>query len=222
MKRSASATPNATAIFARETLDGGCFPRSSSATRAWLTPAFVARPRCVSFRKLRCSARSFGSNIDSIPASIRHVARPDLHPGRAYAARSARRRRRVPRAADESVLALPVSPLRPALPLTFTELSAAAPRAQGVTQNGLDYLDPRRPHEVLRARHDGEQGRLERRNAIWMFSSASNCANALCELYAATRPSLNQREQVLAMAAEGTGVIVSPSTSLNAPNGRGE
>ena len=28
----------------------------------------------------------------------------------------------------------------------------------------------------------------------WMFSNASDCANALCELYAATRPSLNQRE----------------------------
>jgi hypothetical protein len=39
----------------------------------------------------------------------------------------------------------------------------------------------------------------------WMFVAAEDAANALCALYQTTRPSLNQREALLEMAADGTG-----------------
>ena len=39
----------------------------------------------------------------------------------------------------------------------------------------------------------------------WMFAAAQDAANALCALYQTTRPSLNQREALLEMAADGTG-----------------
>jgi hypothetical protein len=39
----------------------------------------------------------------------------------------------------------------------------------------------------------------------WMFVSADDAANALSELYLTTRPSLNQRDALFEMAADGTG-----------------
>jgi len=39
----------------------------------------------------------------------------------------------------------------------------------------------------------------------WMFVAAEDAANALCALYQTTRPSSNQREALLEMAADGTG-----------------
>jgi len=39
----------------------------------------------------------------------------------------------------------------------------------------------------------------------WMFRNAGDHANAMCELYRATRPSVAQLETLLAMAADGTG-----------------
>jgi hypothetical protein len=39
----------------------------------------------------------------------------------------------------------------------------------------------------------------------WIFAAAADAANALCALYQTTRPSLNQREALLEMAADGTG-----------------
>ncbi len=41
--------------------------------------------------------------------------------------------------------------------------------------------------------------------AAWMFRDTGDHANALCELYQATRPSVAQLETLLAMAADGTG-----------------
>ena len=41
----------------------------------------------------------------------------------------------------------------------------------------------------------------------WMFPSASEHANALCELYRATRLSIAMREALLAMIADGTGAL---------------
>ena len=38
----------------------------------------------------------------------------------------------------------------------------------------------------------------------WMFVAAEDAANALCALYQTTRPSLNQRDALLEMAADGT------------------
>ncbi len=40
---------------------------------------------------------------------------------------------------------------------------------------------------------------------VWMFRNAGDHANAMCELYRATRPSVAQLETLLAMAADGTG-----------------
>ena len=42
---------------------------------------------------------------------------------------------------------------------------------------------------------------------MWMFPSASDHANALCELYRATRLSVAMREALLAMIADGTGAL---------------
>jgi hypothetical protein len=39
----------------------------------------------------------------------------------------------------------------------------------------------------------------------WMFGNAGDHADALCELYRATRPSAAQLESLLAMASDGTG-----------------
>ncbi len=39
----------------------------------------------------------------------------------------------------------------------------------------------------------------------WMFRNAGDHANAMCELYRATRPSVAQLETLLAMAVDGTG-----------------
>jgi hypothetical protein len=39
----------------------------------------------------------------------------------------------------------------------------------------------------------------------WMFSDGAGHANALCELYRATRPSTAQVEALIAMAIDGTG-----------------
>jgi len=39
----------------------------------------------------------------------------------------------------------------------------------------------------------------------WMFTNASDHANAMCELYRTTRPSAAQLETLLAMAVDGTG-----------------
>jgi hypothetical protein len=39
----------------------------------------------------------------------------------------------------------------------------------------------------------------------WMFAAAQDAANALSALYRTTRPSVNQREALLEMAADGTG-----------------
>jgi len=39
----------------------------------------------------------------------------------------------------------------------------------------------------------------------WMFRTAGDHANAMCELYRVTRPSVAQLETLLAMAADGTG-----------------
>jgi hypothetical protein len=41
----------------------------------------------------------------------------------------------------------------------------------------------------------------------WMFPNASDHANALCELYRATRLSVAMREALLAMIADGTGAL---------------
>ena len=41
----------------------------------------------------------------------------------------------------------------------------------------------------------------------WMFPSASDHANALCELFRATRLSVAMREALLAMIADGTGAL---------------
>ncbi len=42
--------------------------------------------------------------------------------------------------------------------------------------------------------------------SAWMFTNAGDHANAMCELYRTTRPSVAQLETLLAMAMEGTGV----------------
>jgi len=39
----------------------------------------------------------------------------------------------------------------------------------------------------------------------WMFTNAGDHANAMCELYRTTRPSVAQLETLLAMAVDGTG-----------------
>ncbi len=41
----------------------------------------------------------------------------------------------------------------------------------------------------------------------WMFSDANDHANALCELYRVTRPSIAMRETLQTMIADGTGVL---------------
>jgi hypothetical protein len=41
--------------------------------------------------------------------------------------------------------------------------------------------------------------------SAWMFTNAADHANAICELYRATRPSAAQLETLLAMATDGTG-----------------
>jgi hypothetical protein len=41
----------------------------------------------------------------------------------------------------------------------------------------------------------------------WVFRSASDCANALAELYRATRASLDQRDQLAEMIADGTAAL---------------
>lgn len=50
--------------------------------------------------------------------------------------------------------------------------------------------------------HDGVWNPV---TTAWMFRNAGDHANALCELYRATRPSVAQLETLLAMAADGTG-----------------
>jgi len=42
--------------------------------------------------------------------------------------------------------------------------------------------------------------------SAWMFTNADDHANAMCELYRATRPSAAQLETLLSMAVDGTGV----------------
>ena len=42
--------------------------------------------------------------------------------------------------------------------------------------------------------------------SAWMFTNAGDHANAMCELYRTTRPSVAQLETLLAMAMDGTGV----------------
>ncbi len=41
--------------------------------------------------------------------------------------------------------------------------------------------------------------------SAWMFTNAGDHANAMCELYRATRPSAAQLEALLSMAVDGTG-----------------
>lgn len=41
----------------------------------------------------------------------------------------------------------------------------------------------------------------------WMFSDANDHANALCELYRVTRPSMAMREALQAMISDGTGAL---------------
>lgn len=41
--------------------------------------------------------------------------------------------------------------------------------------------------------------------SAWMFTNAGDHANAMCELYGATRPSPAQLEALLAMTVDGTG-----------------
>jgi hypothetical protein len=41
--------------------------------------------------------------------------------------------------------------------------------------------------------------------SAWMFKNAADHANAMCELYRATRPSAAQLEALLSMAVDGTG-----------------
>jgi hypothetical protein len=41
----------------------------------------------------------------------------------------------------------------------------------------------------------------------WMFNDANDHANALCELYRVTRPSITMREALQAMISDGTGAM---------------
>jgi hypothetical protein len=41
----------------------------------------------------------------------------------------------------------------------------------------------------------------------WMFNDANDHANALCELYRVTRPSIAMREALQAMISDGTGAL---------------
>jgi hypothetical protein len=63
--------------------------------------------------------------------------------------------------------------------------------------------DPRT--KFCRAEMKANSGVWNTITQAWMFVAADDAANALCAVYRTTRPSLNQREVLLEMAADGTG-----------------
>jgi hypothetical protein len=72
-------------------------------------------------------------------------------------------------------------------------------------ENGNALHGQRSPHEVLPRRDEANSGVWNPITQAWMFVAAEDAANALCAPYQTTRPSLNQREALLEMAADGTG-----------------
>ena len=63
--------------------------------------------------------------------------------------------------------------------------------------------DPRT--KFCRAEMNANNGVWNPITQAWMFAAAEDAANALSALYRTTRPSVNQREALLEMAADGTG-----------------
>ena len=76
--RALGSMPSAAAILSLDCLEGGCLPRSSSATSACDNPAACARARCVSPRSLLKSARRRGEK--SVNSERRHSLAPGSPP----------------------------------------------------------------------------------------------------------------------------------------------